>query len=82
MAADANDPRHLVAVVRPRPPQGCPPRPLPASTMSFNIPNLGASSMIFGGTWGTVGVTPLPVSMGGIPATKQVVGVAVMRKES
>jgi Flp pilus assembly protein TadG len=33
-------------------------------------------------TWGTVGVTPLPVSLGGIPTTKQVVGVAVMRKES
>jgi Flp pilus assembly protein TadG len=33
-------------------------------------------------TWGTVGVTPLPVAMGGIPNTKQVTGVAVMRKES
>jgi Flp pilus assembly protein TadG len=33
-------------------------------------------------TWGTVGVTPLPVVMGGIPTTKQVIGVAVMRKES
>jgi Flp pilus assembly protein TadG len=33
-------------------------------------------------TWGTVGVTPLPVSMGGIATTKQVTGVAVMRKES
>jgi Flp pilus assembly protein TadG len=33
-------------------------------------------------TWGIVGVTPLPVAMGGIPSTKQVTGVAVMRKES
>jgi Flp pilus assembly protein TadG len=33
-------------------------------------------------TWGTVGVTPLPVSLGGISNSKQVVGVAVMRKES
>jgi Flp pilus assembly protein TadG len=33
-------------------------------------------------SWGTVGVTPLPVSMGGIPTTKQVTAVAVMRKES
>jgi hypothetical protein len=32
-------------------------------------------------TWGTVGVTPLPTSMGGIPATKQVTAVAVMRRE-
>jgi Flp pilus assembly protein TadG len=33
-------------------------------------------------TWGTVGVTPLPVALGGIPNNKQVTGVAVMRKES
>jgi Flp pilus assembly protein TadG len=32
--------------------------------------------------WGTVGVTPLPTSMGGLSTTKQVTGVAVMRKES
>ncbi len=31
--------------------------------------------------WGTVGVTPLPVAMGGIPSTKQVVGAAVMMRE-
>jgi Flp pilus assembly protein TadG len=33
-------------------------------------------------TWSNVGVTPLPVSLGGISTSKQVVGVAVMRKES
>ena len=33
-------------------------------------------------TWGTVGVTPLPTALGGIATSKQVVGVAVMRKES
>ena len=32
-------------------------------------------------SWGTVGVTPLPVSMGGIPATKQVSVTEVMRRE-
>jgi Flp pilus assembly protein TadG len=32
-------------------------------------------------SWGTVGVTPLPVAMGGIPATKQVSSIAVMRRE-
>ena len=32
-------------------------------------------------TWGTVGVTPLPNSMGGISATKQLQGVCVMYKE-
>jgi Flp pilus assembly protein TadG len=33
-------------------------------------------------SWGTVGVTPLPTAMGGISTSKQVIGVAVMRKES
>lgn len=32
-------------------------------------------------TWGTVGVTPLPTSMGGISSSKQVQGVCVMYKE-
>jgi Flp pilus assembly protein TadG len=32
--------------------------------------------------WGTVGVSPLPTSMGGIGPAKVVSGVAVMRKES
>jgi Flp pilus assembly protein TadG len=32
-------------------------------------------------TWGTVGITPLPTSMGGIATSKQVVGAAVMRRE-
>lgn len=32
-------------------------------------------------SWGTVGVTPLPVAMGGIPTTKQVSSTAVMRRE-
>jgi Flp pilus assembly protein TadG len=32
-------------------------------------------------SWGTVGVTPLPVSMGGIPSTKQVSVTEVMRRE-
>ena len=32
-------------------------------------------------SWGTVGVTPLPVAMGGIPATKQVSASCVMFKE-
>ncbi len=40
-----------------------------------------AISVTIACTWGTVGVTPLPVSMGGIPATKQVTAVAVMRRE-
>ncbi len=33
-------------------------------------------------TWGTVGVTPLPVSLGGIPNSKQLTAMAAMRKES
>jgi Flp pilus assembly protein TadG len=32
-------------------------------------------------TWGSIGVQPLPTAMGGIPATKLVVGTCVMRKE-
>lgn len=32
-------------------------------------------------TWGTVGITPLPVSLGGIPSTKQVVASIVMRRQ-
>ena len=32
-------------------------------------------------TWSTVGVTPLPTSMGGISPSKQVTGVCVMYKE-
>ncbi len=32
-------------------------------------------------TWGTVGVTPLPVAMGGIPTSKQVTATEVMRRE-
>jgi len=32
-------------------------------------------------TWGTVGVTPLPVALGGIPTTKQVTAACVMYKE-
>jgi Flp pilus assembly protein TadG len=32
-------------------------------------------------TWGTIGVSPLPASMGGISSTKQVIGSVVMIKE-
>jgi Flp pilus assembly protein TadG len=40
-----------------------------------------AITVTISASWGTVGVTPLPTSMGGISTSKQVTGVCVMYKE-
>ena len=41
----------------------------------------GSITVTITATWGTIGISPLPVSMGGISSTKQVVGSVVMIKE-